>query len=124
VTSHAEARESLRGAPGSASVVRRSYDRAVVFECPCGCDEVLVINLDPRAGPSWRHRLDTAGLTLMPSVWRTSGCESHFIVWRSRIWWCGLESHDDEANDWPDEMDGELRAEWWRILREARARRG
>ncbi|MER8779419.1 hypothetical protein [Mesorhizobium sp. M0977] len=26
--------------------------------------------------------------SLSPSVWRDGGCESHFIVWQSRIIWC------------------------------------
>ena len=32
---------------------------------------------------------------MYPSVWRTTGCKSHFIVWRSRIYWC----------DWHEELE-------------------
>ncbi len=27
-------------------------------------------------------------VSLYPSVWRHTGCKSHFIIWRSRIYWC------------------------------------
>ncbi len=27
-------------------------------------------------------------MTLFPSVWRESGCKSHFILWHDAILWC------------------------------------
>lgn len=36
-------------------------------------------------------------VTLYPSVWRESGCESHFIIWRNQIWLFG--TNDDELED-------------------------
>ena len=33
--------------------------------------------------------------SLSPSVWRQGGCESHFIVWRGRIIWCGRFEDDN-----------------------------
>jgi len=30
-------------------------------------------------------------ITLKPSVWRTKGCRSHFLVRNSRIDWCRSE---------------------------------
>lgn len=58
--------------------------------CPDGCGSILTVNLDPRAGKAWRL-YDRGAKTLFPSVWRDSGCQSHFIVWRDRIIWCGVE---------------------------------
>jgi hypothetical protein len=78
---------------------------------------VLSINLDPRTGKAWRLRQDRFGVTLLPSVWRTSGCKSHFILWRNAVWWCRAAADDDtvEETAWPLEMDRELRNEWRRL---------
>lgn len=74
--------------PGQAVVVRRGLDRSLTMVCPDGCGETLTINLDHRAGPAWRLYIEDGKVSLYPSVWRHTGCKSHFIVWRSRIYWC------------------------------------
>ena len=123
---HHEAREALRHDPMIAAVVMRDRPRSVVFRCPCRCGETLVINLDPGAGRAWRLRSDEHGLTLMPSVWRTTGCQSHFIVWRSGIWWCAYDEESENedytarprtGSAWPREMETELWNEWYTIRR-------
>lgn len=80
--------------PGAAVLVRRGVDRSLTMSCPDGCGEVLTVNLDGRSGPAWRLYLEKDSVSLYPSVWRHTGCKSHFIVWRSRIYWC----------DWGDEL--------------------
>jgi hypothetical protein len=82
-----EADERL-AAPGHAVVVRRGVDRSLVLGCPDGCGETLTINLDERSGPAWRVYMEGQAVSLYPSVWRNTGCKSHFIIWRSRIYWC------------------------------------
>jgi hypothetical protein len=38
--------------------------------------------------PSWNIRRHPDGtVTVTPSVWRTKGCGSHFIIRKSRIHW-------------------------------------
>lgn len=74
--------------PGHAVVVRRGVDRSLVMRCPDGCGEMLTINLDRRSGPAWRVYMEGQAVSLYPSVWRNTGCKSHFIIWRSRIYWC------------------------------------
>jgi hypothetical protein len=81
--------------PGDAVLVRRGVLRSMVMSCPDGCGEVLTVNLDGRAGKAWRHYARGDDVSLFPSVWRDSGCESHYILWRSRIYWC----------DWGDELE-------------------
>jgi len=81
----------------------------------------LVVNLDARMGKAWRLRESSRGLTLMPSVWRTSGCRSHFVLWNSTVWWCRLDE-DDETPSLPRAATDELRAVWERIRDELRAR--
>lgn len=72
--------------PGEAVVIERGVPRWLVVKCPCGCGDEVPINLDERAGPAWRlYRGGKTGVSLYPSVWRDTGCESHFVVWRSQI---------------------------------------
>jgi len=93
--SHRHEANTLLTEPGATVLVHRGVDRSVAMACPDGCGEQLTINLDSRAGPAWRHYGDGATLSLFPSVWRDTGCGSHFIVWRSKIYWC----------DWHDEFE-------------------
>ncbi|MGE0288414.1 MAG: DUF6527 family protein [Bradyrhizobium sp.] len=57
--------------------------------CPCGCGEVIELNLLQQARPCWNaqeHQNGTVSVT--PSVWRRKGCRSHFWLRRGRIDWC------------------------------------
>ena len=78
--------------PGDVAIVQRGVYRSLIMHCPDGCGEVITINLDPRTTKAWRIYLNTKGLTLFPSVWRDTGCESHFILWNSMFYW--MDSHD------------------------------
>lgn len=67
-----------------------SWGAALV--CPCGCRAVIQLSLVTDASPSWAVKQHQDGtFSLIPSVWRTKGCRSHFIVHRSRLLWCGTE---------------------------------
>src|ERR1700722_8970214 len=97
VSSRGEASAYLK-APGDAVLVERGRPRLLLLSCPCGCGEHFPINLDPRAGPAWRlYRNRTGAITLYPSVWRESGCYSHYIIWRDRILLFG--GAEDELDD-------------------------
>ncbi|WP_144006557.1 DUF6527 family protein [Pelomonas sp. KK5] len=71
--------------PGDAVLIQRGVPRWLVIKCPCGCGEEIPVNLDKRAGKAWRLYRDASGVTLFPSVWRDTGCEAHFIIWRDQI---------------------------------------
>lgn len=107
VSSRAEASGQLR-LPGDAVLVERGNPRWLVIACPCGCGSEIPVNLDPRAGPAWHLYRGARGLSVYPSVWRDTDCESHFIIHRDRIWMS--ESREDAW--WlydPVEDDGNLR---------------
>ena len=87
--------EELLSEAGAAVLVQRGVLRSIAIACPDGCGEHLTINLDPRAGPAWRYYGRGSDVSIFPSIWRESGCRSHFIIWRSRIYWC----------DWNDELE-------------------
>jgi hypothetical protein len=77
---------SLLCKPGDAVIILRGQPRWMILKCPCGCGEEIPINLDRRAGKAWRYYdRDGRGLTLFPSVWRDTGCQSHFVVRWGRI---------------------------------------
>jgi len=85
VSTRGEAAGYLKS-PGDAVLIERGRPRLLLLACPCGCGEEYPINLDDRAGKAWRiYRNRGKGLTLFPSVWRDTGCGSHFIIWRDRI---------------------------------------
>lgn len=94
-----EADERLH-ALGEAILVHRGVNRSLTMRCPDGCGETLTVNLDRRSGPAWRLYTEGQAVSLFPSVWRNTGCCSHFIVWKSHIYWCDwgeeLQATDEE----------------------------
>ena len=115
VQSRAEAISAAKEADQIA-LVRRGRLRWAVFTCPCGCGELVSVNLDPRVGRAWRIRLKGEAVSLSPSVWRTDGCRSHFILWSNTVWLFGDPGHHALL---PDDLEDEMRAEWlkWRALK-------
>jgi hypothetical protein len=62
---------------------------AAAMLCPCGCGEMIELNLLPQVRPRWAVDEHVDGtITLTPSVWRQKGCRSHFILRSGRIVWC------------------------------------
>jgi hypothetical protein len=79
--------------PGDTALVHRGVPRMLVMNCPCRCGDTLIVNLDSRAGPAWRLYRRGNGVSIFPSYWRDTRCESHFVLWKSHVHWC----------DWDDE---------------------
>lgn len=104
VTSRGEASSHLKSA-GDAVLVERGRPRLLLISCPCGCGEEFPINLDSRAGPAWRlYRNAHAGISVFPSVWRESGCKSHYIIWRNMILLFGHNEAEFDAVAQGDEV--------------------
>jgi len=59
---------------------------AVKLKCPCGCGEAFVLNL-VGTRPLWKARVSKKRLSISPSIWRTTGCKSHFWIISGRIKW-------------------------------------
>lgn len=56
--------------------------------CPCGCGEVIELMLLPNVRPRWELSIDHLNRpTLFPSVWRSTGCRSHFWIRNGHICW-------------------------------------
>ena len=61
---------------------------AAALLCPCGCGATIQLSLVAGDTPSWRARRHFSGsVTLHPSIWRKTGCRSHFFLRRGRIVW-------------------------------------
>ena len=72
--------------PGDSVLIIRHRPRWLLLKCPCGCEDVISLNVDYRAGKSWRlYQGKGNRLSLFPSVWRDTGCLSHFIVRNGEI---------------------------------------
>jgi hypothetical protein len=87
-----EALASLKKPGDLTLVVRDEVPRWLVMGCPDGCGETIKTNLDPRSGPAWRIYEEDHQLSLYPSIWRDTGCRSHFVIWRDFIWTFGTDS--------------------------------
>lgn len=64
-------------------------DWSVGMRCPCGCGDTIELMILDEARPRWDIEVDSKRRpTLRPSVWRQTGCRSHFWVRRGQIIWC------------------------------------
>lgn len=62
---------------------------SLIFKCPCGCNEIIYLNLLTDTHPVWKFKINKFGLiSIVPSVWRTVRCKSHFFLTRGRIIQC------------------------------------
>lgn len=64
-------------------------DWSVGMRCPCGCGERIELMILEGTRPRWDISINEVRRpSLHPSVWRKSGCRSHFWVREGRILWC------------------------------------
>lgn len=86
-----EAAPSLEALQSSVLHVVRANgkDRWAMLRCPCGCGEVLTLSLQDVHQPHWRLTQSNFGHpSLYPSVWRQTGCFSHFWIKDGQVQWC------------------------------------
>lgn len=63
----------------------------LAFKCPCGCQSLIQLNLLKESYPCWNFRIYKKNkISIAPSIRRTIGCRSHFIVNKSKIDWVKL----------------------------------
>jgi hypothetical protein len=97
---------SLARAPGPLKVVRveedpDELDRDKIYAvgegphlwhismlCPCGCDATISLNALADDSPQWILKEREGVPSIEPSIWRRTGCRSHFFVRAGRIEWC------------------------------------
>lgn len=56
--------------------------------CPCKCGELIHACLMRSRNPHWELSLEPDGYpTLAPSLWRSTGCGSHFFIRQGNVLW-------------------------------------
>lgn len=71
-----------------------------MFACPCGHGHLIAVNLSPKRHPAWKLRIDSAGVTLEPSVdshWRGRRC--HFRLRGGVVTWARPDHTNEGASD-------------------------
>ncbi len=62
---------------------------SVAMRCPCGCGDSLELMLLKEIKPNWSLiTIDQQPPSLKPSIWRRTGCQSHFWLRNGHIHWC------------------------------------
>ena len=62
---------------------------AAALKCPCGCGDVIELNLLAAARPRWAAQMHPdRTVSLAPSVWRQKACKSHFVMRQGHVRWC------------------------------------
>ena len=63
----------------------------ICFKCPCRCGELIHLNLLKEASPYWKFLVKNGRLSISPSIWKTTGCKSHFKIYNNKVkWFSGL----------------------------------
>lgn len=56
--------------------------------CPCGCNDILHMNLLTSNRPNWKVTISTnSSVSFHPSLWRKSACKSHFFLKNGKVNW-------------------------------------
>lgn len=59
-----------------------------VLRCPCGCGETIQLPMTASSRPCWYFRGTPERPSLSPSVRRSTGCRSHFMLRGGSVQWC------------------------------------
>lgn len=59
-----------------------------VLQCPCRCGSTIQLPMSAGSRPCWQFSGTAEMPSLYPSVNRTVGCRSHFILSNGKIKWC------------------------------------
>ncbi len=59
----------------------------VILKCPCGCKNIIHLNLLKEARPCWTFLVNKKKISLKPSIWRKTGCKSHFFIKNGKVKW-------------------------------------
>src|SRR4029078_3333125 len=83
--------------PGTLYIVgENGFLWSISMACPCGCGDTIQASLHKEGRPRWRllHNANET-VSIQPSIWRTTGCRSHFFVRQSRVEWVRSSSVGD-----------------------------
>ena len=70
-------------------VHRNNVPKWALFRCPCNCGAVITLSLQQAHRPRWSLRSTNDDRpSLRPSIWRDTGCLSHFWIEDGRAYFC------------------------------------
>lgn len=74
-------------------VGENGYEWQGAFNCPCGCGDLIQLNLLEGGENIWRiASRNSKKISITPSINRTMGCKSHFTVTNGKVrWWNEVE---------------------------------
>src|SRR5688500_10490925 len=60
----------------------------ITLKCTCGCSQTIYLNVLTKTNPCWRKTINRKKrFTVRPSIWRKVGCNSHFNIVNSLLFW-------------------------------------
>jgi len=59
----------------------------LVFICPCGCQDLVYLNLLRDAYPCWTFKIERRKISIFPSILRKKGCRSHYWIKKGIVIW-------------------------------------
>jgi hypothetical protein len=69
-------------------VVFKKHKKWAYLRCPCGCNDIIMLTLNPHEFPSWRVKQDKFdNATIAPSIRKLDGCKSHFLIEKGNLIW-------------------------------------
>lgn len=64
------------------------HEKWLYFTCPCGCGEIVCLNLMRSQSPKWNIEMTRLGqYSVFPSV-DSQTCGSHYWIRNGRVEWC------------------------------------
>jgi len=55
--------------------------------CPCGCGDVIQLNLLPECDDQWTIKIKRKLITITPSINRRLSCKAHFLIIKGHLEW-------------------------------------
>ena len=77
-------------------VGEKGFEWLVVLKCPCGCNEIIQLNMLKETKPRWRIICyKNKSISVIPSVHRIVNCKSHFTITKGEIRWWGDSDYEE-----------------------------
>lgn len=64
----------------------KEHKWCIVFTCPCGCSEQIILNMLESSKPRWTVEKNSKNdFSIFPSIHRKVGCKAHFFIRHSDV---------------------------------------
>lgn len=66
-------------------VGEKPYYWVLLLECPCGCREIIYLNLLKEGKHKWSFEIKNKKISIFPSVRKKNRCGSHFVISKGKL---------------------------------------